>query len=75
MDTNKRRVLMNAFMKSQFSYCMLAWIFYGRTLNNKIGRLHEKALRLAHKNKTSLSFEDLPKNDETVNIHLKNYKY
>ena len=63
---------MNAFIKCQFSYCPLVWMFHSRTLNNKINKLHEKALRLVFKNKTSLFFEDLPKNDEKVNIHQRN---
>ena len=46
-------------------------MFHGRTLNNKIDRLHVKALRLVLRNKTCLSFEDLHKNDETLNIHQK----
>ena len=32
METKKGRVLMNAFMASQFSYCPLVWIFHSRTL-------------------------------------------
>ena len=32
METKKRRVLMNAFMVSKFSYCPLVWIFHSRTL-------------------------------------------
>ena len=67
MDANKIRVLINAFIKSQFSFFI--WIFHNRTLNNKINRLHEKALILGYRNKISLSFEDLLKKDKTVNIH------
>ena len=47
-------------------------MFRSRTLNNKINRLHEKALTLAYRNKTSLSFEDLLKKNETVNVHQRN---
>ena len=49
MDTNRRRVLLNAFIKSQFSYCPLIWMFLSRTLNNRINKIHEKALRLVYK--------------------------
>ena len=58
---NKRHVVKNAFIKSQFSYCLLIWIFHGKTLNNKINIIHEKTLRLVYRNKTNLSFEDLLK--------------
>ena len=57
MDTKKRRVLMKAFITSQFSYCPLVWMFHSRTLNNRINKIHERALRLAYKNETFLSFE------------------
>ena len=63
---------MNAFIKSQFSYCPFVWMFHSRTLNNKINKLREKALRLVYRNKTSLSFENLLKKGETVNIHQRN---
>ena len=69
MDANKIRVLINAFIKSQFSFFI--WIFHNRTFNSKINRLHEEALILGYRNKISRSFEDLPKKDKTVNIHYR----
>ena len=32
----KKRILMNAFFKSQFSYCPLIWMCHSRTNDNKI---------------------------------------
>ena len=72
MDTKKRRVLMNAFITSQFSYCPLVWMFHSRTLNNRINKILEKALRLVYKNETFLSFDELLKRDKSVSIHQKN---
>ena len=72
MDAKKRRVLMNAFITSQFSYCPLVWMFHSRTLNNRINKIHEKALRLVYKNETFSSFDDLLKRDKSVSIHQKN---
>ena len=72
MNTNKRRVLMKAFITSQFSYCPLVWMFHSRTMNNRINTLHEKALRLVYTNKPNLSFDDLLKEDKSVKIHQKN---
>ena len=40
MNFSKRRILMNAFFKSQFSYCPLVWMCHSRANNNKINRLH-----------------------------------
>ena len=49
---------MKAFVESQFGYCPLISMFQGRILNNKINKLHERALRLVYKNET-LSFDKL----------------
>ena len=48
MSLDKRRMVMKAFIESQFSYCPLIWMFHSRTLNNKINRLHERALRIVY---------------------------
>ena len=37
---------MKAFIESQFGYCPLFWMFYGRQTNAKINHIHERALRL-----------------------------
>ena len=52
MDTKKRRVLKNAFITSQFSYSPLVWMVHSRTLNNRINKIHERALRFVYKNET-----------------------
>ena len=53
MHQNKLRLLMKAFIESQFSYCSLIWMFHTRTLNNRINNLHERALRLVYNDHTS----------------------
>ena len=68
----KRRVLINAFITSQFSYCPLVWMFHSRSLNNLINKIDERALRLVYKNERFLSFDDLLKRDKSVSIHQKN---
>ena len=75
MDVRKRRVLKNAFITSQFSYCLLVWVFHSRTLNNQINKIHEKLLRLVYKNATFSSFDDLLKRDKSVSIHQKNLQF
>ena len=42
----QRKTLLNSFIKSQFSYCSLIWMFTSKGLNEKINRIHEKSLRL-----------------------------
>ena len=46
MSFDKHRTLMKAFIESQFNYCPLIWMFHSRTMNNKINRIYQKALRL-----------------------------
>ena len=69
MDLNKRRSLMKAFITSQFSYCPLIWMFHNRNLNNKINRIHERALRLVYQN--DFSFSELLDLDNSVTVHQK----
>ena len=47
ISKNKLRVIMKAFIMSQFTYCLLVWKCHSRTLNNKINKLHKRALRLS----------------------------
>ena len=70
MDLNKRRNLMKSFITSQFSYCPLIWMFHSSSLNNKINRIHERALRLVYQN--NLSFSELLDLDNSVTVHQKN---
>ena len=58
MNLSKKKILMNSFFNSQFSYCPLIWMFHSRIMNNKINRLHERYMRLIYGDKTS-SFEEL----------------
>ena len=70
IDLNKHRDLKRAFITSQFSYCPLIWMFRSRNLNNKINRIHERALRLAYQN--NLSFSKLLDLDNSVIVQQKN---
>ena len=62
---------MNAFFKSQFSYCPLVWMCHGRANNDKINRLHERCLRIMYSDKQS-SFETLLEKDDSVSVHNQN---
>ena len=48
MDLTKRKQIMNAFFKSQFSYSPLTRMMHSRKLNDKINRLHERCLRVTY---------------------------
>ena len=68
----KRKLLMNAFFKAQFSCCPLVWMCHSRSMNNKINRLHERCLRIIHNDKTS-PFADLLAKDGSVTIRTRNF--
>ena len=71
MSTNKKRLVMKAFMSSQFSYCPLIWMNHSRTLNNKINRIHERSLRVVHNDKKA-TFKELLEQGKVVSTHTRN---
>ena len=62
---------MKSFIMSHFSYCPLVWLYLSRTLNSKINKLHERALRPACDDRQS-TFEELLNIDKSVTIHHRN---
>ena len=68
LSKDKLRILMKTFIESQFNYCPLVWMFHNRKINNKINRLHERALGIVY-NDDKLSFQELLDRDGTVKIH------
>ena len=71
MNLLKKKMLMNSFFKSQFSYGRLVWICHSRTINNKINHLHERFLCVIYNDKI-LSFKELLERDGSVPIHNRN---
>ena len=68
LSFNKCRTLMKAFIESQFNYCPLIWMFHSRALDNKINRIHKRALMLVYSDNVS-SFDELLKKDQSFSIH------
>ena len=60
--------------ESQFKYCPLVWMFHSREVNQRINRLHERALRLVY-NDYSSTFEDLLEKDGSCTIHHSNIHF
>ena len=71
LDIQKRRTLMKSFITSQFGYCPLIWMFHSRHLNNKINKIHERALRITYSDQSS-TYKELLSKDNSVSIHHRN---
>ena len=71
MTLEQRKTTMRSFIPSQFGYCPLVWMLHSRKLNNRINRLHERALRLVYEDNIS-SFDELLDRDESFTIHVRN---
>ena len=73
IDSNHRTTLFNAFVRSQFSYSQLSWMFCSRTSNNKINRIHERSLRLIHNN-YDVCYKELLSISSDTSIHVRNLR-
>ena len=62
---------MRALVISQFSYSPLVWMFYDRTLDHRINRTQERALRIAYKDYRN-NFGFLLEQTKSVPIHVRN---
>ena len=65
------RIIMKAFVSSQFAYCPLISMFHSSQINYKINKLHKRALRTVYDDHFS-SFEELFFKDKSVTVHQKN---
>ena len=65
------RLIMNAFIFSQFGYCPLVWMFHSRKLNNRINNIHERALTIIYRDYES-TFQQLLKQNNSVVIYRRN---
>ena len=72
MDISQRKLIVNAFIMFQFSYCPLIWMFHSRDLEHRINRIHERTLRLIYPNQHQLTFQELLEKNKAVSIHQRN---
>ena len=73
LPLNKSKILMSAFFISQFSYCLLVWMFCSRGLNNKTNSLHYRSLQIAYRDFIS-TFQQLLEKYDAVTIHHRNIR-
>ena len=69
MNQNKQRMFMKAFIISKFSYCPFVWIFHSRNTENRVNKIHGRALRLVYDDSSYLSFDEMLIKDKSVSIH------
>ena len=53
------KLIVTAFIMSQFSYCHLIWMFHSRAMEHRINRIHERTLRLIYPNRHQLTVKKL----------------
>ena len=68
MSFNQKNPIFSAFIWSQFNSCRLIWLFHSRSLNNRIDRIHQRALRIVFNNNVS-SFDELINKSGSVRVH------
>ena len=71
MTFDQRRLILNSFITSHFSYCPIVRMFHSRKLNERINHIHERVLRIVYKDFNS-SFQELLTKDNSLNIHHRN---
>ena len=71
LNFEKRRTLLKCFIESQFGHSPLVWMFHDRGMENKINRVHERALRCVYKDDVS-TFKELLKKYNSFTIHHRN---
>ena len=68
MSSEQKKLIISSFIKSQFSYCPLIWMFCSRTSMSKLNNIHKKSLRLVTKNYDS-NFNELLESSHKLSIH------
>ena len=65
------KVIMNAFITSQFGHYPLIWMCHSRKLNTRIDNMHKCALLIVYQDKNT-SFNELLIKAGSVKIHDRN---
>ena len=67
-------MLANAFIDSQFNYAPLVWVFSGKTLSNKISKIHHRTLQVVY-NEYNKSYGELLQLNNNVSINQRHMQY
>ena len=71
LDAQKKNILFNSIIKSQFSYCPLVWMFCSRRSNSLFNNIHERALRIVSDDHNSF-YSELLMTEKEHTIHQQN---
>ena len=74
MTYEQKKILFNSFVKSQFNYCPLIWMFCSRTRNNQINSIQERALRITYNNYIN-SYSELLQMYKLKSVHQNNIHF
>ena len=72
MDINKQKMLMKAFVSSQFFYCPLIQMFHSGKMKHGVKSIYKRALKLIYQDSHDLMFQKLLAKDKSVIVHQKN---
>ena len=53
MSLQQQKIIMNAFLTSQFGYCPLVWMCHSRKIHRQIDKIDERALRIVYMDNVS----------------------
>ena len=71
LNKDQKRIIFNAMIKSQFSYCPLIWMLSSGQAKNLINIVYERSLRLITNDENN-SFQALLQNDKDITAHQRN---
>ena len=74
VTVKKTRIIANAFIDSQFNYALLIWTSAGKTLINKICKIHHSTLQVIY-NEYNKSYQELLQLNNIVSIHQRHLQY
>ena len=68
VETSKHEIFVIFFIISQFSYGSLIWMFHSRKMEQRVNKIHKRALRLIYSSNSKLTFKELLNQSKIVSI-------
>ena len=74
LKNDRKKVIYNTMIKSQFNYCPLVWMFCSKKSNNMIKKVQEGALRLTYKGNEN-NFQTLLNENKETPVNHRNLRF